>query len=512
MLGDLLKAKAIRLIALLMAMVFVFAACGDDGAGTRGGTLKVGTTDDSVTLDPALLTTNPDIWVAKTVANNLVSWTHQLTVQPELATEWEVNDDLTSYTFKLRKKVKFHSGKEFKAEDVVFTFKRILDEKNASPARAQLDFIADIVAIDDHTVRFDLNSPSSFLPEALALYQGKIIPNGTDSKSLTNHLDGTGAYMLTERIPGERAVLTRNPDYWEDGKPYFDEVIFFFMADNQARLEALKTGALDVSVPLGAAEASGLKSGATGIKVESVASGSYMVVSMENDVPPFDNLKVRQAIQMATDRDSIQKASFFGLGIPGGDHPIPPSDPYYNTDSTVPAYDPAGAKKLLAEAGYPDGIEVTLNTAPVFGGMVEMAVAFKESVAPAGIKVNIKRHPSDGYWSNVWLKEPMTTVNWFHRNPDGALSIVMKSDAKWNEAHYKSAELDSYILAARAARTEEEKKEIYGKAQVLLNTEVPRIIVYFMPVLVAMRDNVQDIKAHPSNNFIVKDGYFGTSN
>ena len=510
--GMVIRSKMSIVFAVMVAMVFVLAACSSDsddggsGDGTRGGTLRIGTTEDTVTLDPAFLITNPDIWVSKSLYNNIVSWTHELTVQPELALSWEANDDLTSYTFNLREDVKFHSGKDFKAEDVVFSIKRLIDPALESPAKASLDFITDVVALDDHTVRFDLKAPNSLLPEALALYQGRVLPANIDVDSLTNDADGTGPFMMKERVPGERTVLERNPDYWEEGKPYADEVIFFYMPEAQTRLEALKTGSIDIVTPLGASEAAGLE-GVDGVKVSQVSSSSYFNLAMEIDEPPFDDVRVRKAIQLATDRDSIQKAAFFGLGTIGGDHPIPPSDPNYNPDAAAPAYDPEAAKALLAEAGHPNGIDLTLNTAPIFGGMVEMAVAFKESAAPAGINVEIKRHSNDGYWATVWLNEPFITVNWYGRNPDGALSIVYKSDAPWNEAHYYSDELDSLILAARAAPTLEEQKEIYGKAQELLNDEVPRIIVFFMPVLLAMRDEVEGVFAHPSNNFILKDGW-----
>ena len=507
--GLVFRSKFTLAFAVMVAAVFVLAACSSDSDAQTGGTLRIGTTPDSVTLDPALLTTNPDIWVAKSVYNNVVSWTHELTVQPELALSWEANDDLTSYTFKLREDVKFHSGKDFKAEDVVFTFKRLLDPDVASPARAQLDFITDVVALDDHTVRFDLVSSNAFLPEALALYQGKVINSQVDVDTLTKEADGTGAFILEEHVTGQRAVLKRNPDYWEDGKPYVDEVIFFFMADAQTRLEALKGDSIDIVVPLGAAEAAGLQ-GTAGIKVSQVASGSYMVIAMENDEPPFDNVLVRKALQLATDRDSIQKAAYFGLGIVGGDHPIPPTDPFYNPDSAAPAYDPEGANALLAEAGYPNGVTVTLHTAPVFGGLVEMAVAFKESAARAGINVEIARGPADSYWSNVWLTEPMTTVHWFHRDPNGALSIVYKSDAPWNEAHYYNDELDQLIKDAQAARTFDDRKAIYGEIQEILTDDVPRIIPFFMPVLLGMRDNVDGVSAHPGNNFIIKDAQLRT--
>lgn len=502
--GLMFRSKFTLVFGVMVAAVFVLAACSSDAEVKTGGTIRVGTTPDSITLDPAFLTTNPDIWIAKSVYNNIVSWTHELTVQPELAVEWEANDALTSYTFKLRKDVKFHNGEDFTAEDVVFTIGRLIDKELASPALGQLDFITAVVAEDDYTVRFELEAPNAFLPEALALYQGKILDSGVDLDNLLHAANGTGAFMLEEHITGERAVLKRNPDYWDEGKPYVDEVIFFYMAESQTRLEALKSGTLDIVVPIGGSEAAGLQ-GVPGVKVDQVSSGSYMVMAMMTDVAPFDNKLVRQALQMATDREAISQAAYFGLGSVGGDHPIPPTDPYYNPDAAAPAYDPEGAKKLLAEAGYPDGITVTLHTAPVFGGLVDMAVAFKESAAAAGINVEISRDPTDSYWSKVWLVEPFQSVHWFHRDPNGALSITYKSDAPWNEAHYNNPKVDQLIRDARAAKTFDERKAIFGEIQLILTDDVPRIIPFFMPVLIAMSDKVEGVFAHPGNNFILKE-------
>jgi peptide/nickel transport system substrate-binding protein len=460
-----------------------------------GGTLRIATTADTKTLDPALLITNGDIWLTDQTYDKLIETREDLTLKPELAVSWEPNEDITSYTVHLRQGVKFHSGKEFTSEDVVFTFERLLDPEVASPGRSELSSIKDIITVDKHTVRFDLNAPNSFFPNSLTIYQAKILPSNIDTSKLTTQTDGTGPFILEEFIVGQRAILKRNPDYWDKGKPYLDEVIFFYMPGAESRIEALKTGSVDVVTPLSATEALGLEE-APGVKISEVASPSYLNFIMDVTQEPFTKKKVRQAFQAATDREAILKTACLGRGAIGADVPICQTDPYFSAEMKVPAYDTERARQLLEEAGYPDGIEVTLHTCDVMPGQMEMAVAFKESAAPAGIVVNIQRDPEEIYWSKIWLNTAFMTCNWFGRTPDGALSVVMLSDAPWNESHYQNPVLDELIMKARGQADFESQKQTYLEIYNILVEDVPRIIPVFTPVLLGMRDNVNGLSAH----------------
>jgi peptide/nickel transport system substrate-binding protein len=172
---------------------------------------------------------------------------------------------------------------------------------------------------------------------------------------------------------------------------------------------------------------------------------------------------VRKALQLATDRELINNAVLFGQGSIAADIPIPPTDAHA-TGLEAPAYDPERAKELLDQAGFPDGLEVTLHTSTISAQMVDMAIAFKESAAAAGIEITIQQAPEDSYWSDVWLTEPFTPVTWNGRSADQALSIVYLS-------------------------------EIHE----MLLEDVPRIIPVFRPVLVGLKDNVRGLQAHPNN-------------
>ena len=470
----------------------------DKGEPKYGGTLQVAQAAVTNTLDPALTTSSPDYAFTQITYDNLVWRTHDLSLKPMLATSWEPNEDLTAWTFHLREGVKFHHGKAFNADDVVFTFERILDPDTASVAGASLESISKIVKVDDYTVRFDVKSPNAFLPDSMSIVQARILPSDIDPDRFATEEFGTGPFINVEYLPNERAVFERNPDYWDEGLPYLDEVIFYYMPESETRAEALKAGSVDVYPELGAVSVESIKA-TPGAVVSEMASGQYLNMAMIETEPPFDNKLVRQAFQAATDRQMILEVAQFGLGVIGNDIPIPPTDPNYDATQEIPPYDVEKAKRLLADAGYPDGLDVTLHTSSIGPGMIEMAVAFKESAAPAGIRVTIKRSPEDTYWSSVWMVEPFTCVQWNERPPDQALSLVYLCGTAWNETSVCIPEMDELIIRARGERDFAQRKSTYAEVQRILIDDASRIIPVFRPVLVGLRDNVRGVNAHPSN-------------
>ena len=469
------------------------AAEAEAGGPKYGGTLRVAILADHLTLDPPRLFTDPDIVITKATYDNLLQIQPDLSVKPELAESWEANDDLSSYTFHLRQGVKFHNGKDFKAEDVAFTFNRIMDPILDSAVRPTFaSTIQDIVIIDDYTVRFDLLGPNGFFIPAFSLFHARIVRADVDIDRLTLETFGTGPFKIVEHLPGERTTMVRNDDYWEEGKPYLDEFVVQLIPEPAARAEALKSGDIDVIYDLEAQSVAGIEAHSDTVVLENIGF-SWIGLPMRTDTPPFDDIRVRQAFQLATDRESIRQAAFLGRGSVASDHPIHPSHPLFAPQHIPPDYNPEAAKALLAEAGYPDGIDVTLHTAPVFAGADELAVAFKESAAPAGIRVNVARHSSDGFWDTYWNIEPFTVVYWNGRpTPDQALGVQYLSDAAWNAPRYVNLEFDELVFRARGEKSEDQKAT-YAEIQRILIEDVPRIAVAFRPSLYGARANVRGI-------------------
>ena len=493
-----LKGRAARgvLFALvLLPLLALAASCGDDDgdtAGTTGGTLKVGMLSDHTTFDVPLIVGMPDIAAIPHMYDGLVMRNPDLTLQPMLAESWSANADGTQWTFNLRKGVKFHHGKEFKAEDVIFTYNRLFEVD--SPLASVMAKPTAIVAVDDHTVRFEFDAPNAVLLEALVKYHAPITPSDVDVTRFATEEFGTGPYKMTENIIGERTVFTKNEDYWWEGHPLVDEVIFVYVDSPEARAEALKAGTVDVIFDLDMESVPGLEANEETIVV-TAPSGGYLDLAMDVRVAPFDNVLVRRALQAVTDRQAILQAAQFGRGGIAYDHPITAGDPVFNSSCKPPDYDPELAKSLLAEAGYADGLDLTLFTSSSGGGaMIPMATVMKEKAAPAGINIEIKNVPETAYWSDVWLQEPFTTVWWGGRPPYEAFSVVYASGAAWNESHWDNTDADRLLKEAQSAGDLAAQKEIFGELQCLVVKEVPRIIPVFRPVLLGMRKDVRDLE------------------
>ena len=418
-------------------------------------------------------------------------------LRPMLATSWEPNGDATSYKFRLRQGVKFHDGSDFTADVVVFfSIKRVQNPATGSPGASFLDFITDVVALDDHTVRFDLAVPNAFLPDTLSISNAKIVPSNVDQARFATETFGTGPFRLTDFLSGVRATFVRNDDYWMEGRPYLDEVIVFYMDKEATRVAALKSGQVDALLSLEAGSVDSLETDANTVVSEAASSG-YMNLAMDLREAPFDNILVRNALQAATDRELILKEAQFGRGGIAYDHPITSDNPVFNPDCKPPEYNPQLARDLLVQAGYPDGIDLTLYTSDAGRNMVPMAFAFKESAAATGIRIDVREVPRAGFWSNVWRVEPFTTVWWTGRNADQAFSVVYKSDAPWNESRVPNLTLNALIVKGRGQPNLEDRKATYGELQCLLIEEVPRIIPVFRPVFMGLRSNVRGLEAHP---------------
>ena len=291
--------------------------------------------------------------------------------------------------------------------------------------------------------------------DSLTNYGVRILPADVDVSRLTTEAFGTGPFMIEEHLPGERTVMVRNPDYWEEGKPYLDRIVIRLISEAATRAEALKSGDVDVVFDLEPQSVPSIEAHPDTLVLEN-SSPAWIGLVMRTDLAPFDDLLVRKAMQAATDRNAINQVALLGRGVIAFDHPVPPNSPLFAPQHKPPDYDPELAKQLLAEAGYPDGIDITLHTADVGTGMIEMAVAFKESAAAAGIRVDVQRHPSDSFWDVFWNTEPLTVTWWFGEpNPNQALTIQAMGESVVNVPRYFDDELDGLIIRARGEELED---------------------------------------------------------
>jgi peptide/nickel transport system substrate-binding protein len=304
-----------------------------------GGTLTIAVPDEPPGLDP---TASPAAAIARIVYNNLIEGLLRLNMQGEvvraLAERYSVSTDGTVYTFTLRQGVKFHNGRSLTAEDVKFTLERNLDPQTGHPHRVYYEDIQDIKVVDDRTFHIALRKPNAMFVFNLARANSAIIAK-EEVERLKSHPIGTGPFQFSEWVRGDRIVLIRFKDHYEPGVPYLDHVVFRFIQDPSAQMAALRAGDVDV---IGAAmnpeSAVELKNDAQFQVIEGLTT-TDVIVAMNNSKPPFSDIRVRQAITYAINRDEVIKGAVFGMAKPIGSH-MDPLNPYYVDLSHVHEYDP----------------------------------------------------------------------------------------------------------------------------------------------------------------------------
>jgi len=447
-------------------------------------------------LDPALQPSSQNSLMVNQVYNRLTDRDDNFQVKPELAESWESNADATEWTFHLRKGVKFHDGRDFTSADVVYTFKRLLDPATGSEGLAVLSFLDPngITAPDPYTVVFKLPKPVSELPVLITNKTTFIVPNGASTEDIRTKGIGTGPFMAVDFKPVQQSwKFVKNPNYWEPGLPKADCLEFFVIQEGTTRNAALQSGQIDIAQGVDFSTIPVLQQDKN-IKLLTTGASTSMTFSMWVDTPPFDNLKVRQALKKVIDRQKMVDTVFLGYATVGDDNPIPPTSPFA-WRKEVPGPDIEGAKKLLAEAGYgPNNpLKIDLYTAEYLPNAVSAAQLFKEMAAEAGIEINVIVGPASEHWDNVWLKQPFVGSGWSARPPGEALAIAYRSSTPNpnNETHWKRPDYDALLDQANTTVDPEKRAELYKKAEQMLTEEGGAIIPIFLHTVAAMRANCE---------------------
>ncbi|MEM8804188.1 MAG: ABC transporter substrate-binding protein, partial [Pseudomonadota bacterium] len=365
----------------------------------------------SDTLDPILFTSSLDYGRGRLNYNNLTRFREDLTVGPELATEWEANADVTEWTFKLRQGVEFHDGSKFTADDVVYSMKRHLGKESLSKAKVLVATVKDWVKVDDFTVKAVMEEPNAELPIILGTFHFKIVKNGTTDFSAPT---GTGPYITKEFKPGVRSVHDRNDNYWNTDHegPYVEQFEAFGITDNVARVNALLSGDIQMMAQLDPKALKQIED-SPNAEVFAVPSGAYPTISCMLDKEPGNNPDFVMGLKHLQRRDRVLKVIQKGIGAIGNDQPVGPA---YGADWCKAAndpvafpYDPDKAKSLLKKSGV-SGAE--LHVAEVSPGMTDMCLMLQRECTKVGFNLQIKKVPNDGYWGAVWMKQPMNVSSW----------------------------------------------------------------------------------------------------
>ncbi len=503
---DFIKTSALAGMAgAAFSMGMPLTGLAQDAKPKSGGVLRLGLTGAGTgdSADPGTWA-NVFIYTGFTGAfNTLVEMDVDGNAVPELAESWESSADAKTWTFKIRQGVTFHNGKAMDADDVVASLNHHRGEDSKSAAKSVLANVADIKAKGKDSITIELIGGNVGFPYILTDYHLVIMP-AKEGIADWQSMVGTGGYEITSFEPGVRLAMTRYKDYWKPGRAHFDGAEVIAIADSAARINALVTGEVDIidNVDLKAAD---LLKRNQKVTVEENKGSWQFLFSMRCNAEPFKDNNVRLALKYGIDREAILKKVLRGYGTIGNDHPIPATDPFYNSDLPQRPYDPDKSRFYLGKAGL-DTLNVKLQVADTaFAGAVDAAILFQNSAKKGGIDLNVSREPDDGYWTNVWNKQPFTASNLFNRpTPDQVYSLAYAKGAAWNDTVWENKRFNSLLLNARVEQDKVLRQEMYHEMQQLVHDDGGSIIPVFASSITARSNKV--VHDSKTTSFAILDG------
>jgi len=478
LLGELQRGASRRdVLAMLMAggmqatlagTVAMLATTAQAQTPRKGGRIKVAGAASGVsdTLDPAKQANHTDYIRGFTFYNGLTSLDGNLVPQPSLAEEFSTKDART-WVFKLRKGVTFHDGKPLTPADVVFSMMRHKDPATGSKAKVLADQIEEVTATGPNEVTMRLTAPNADLPAILGTYHFHIVKDGTTD---FNAGIGTGPYKLKEFKPGVRSIAVRNDNYWKPNRPYLDEIEYVGISDESARVNALLAGELDMVGQINPRSVDRVN-GSSKHAIFETKGVSYTDLIMRRDSGPGSNPDFVMAMKLLFNREQMLKSIQLGRGVVANDQPIAPNNRFYFKGLKQRPYDADKAKWHLQKAKLGSTtIPVVASTAAT--NSVEMALVLQHAARQAGLNLEVRNMPADGYWSQHWMKHPICFGNVNTRpSADLALTLFFKSDAPWNEAGWKNPKFDQLLVAARGETDQAKRAQMYADMQVMIHDE-----------------------------------------
>ena len=419
------------------------------------------------------------------VYEGLFQLTDAGTVEPQLVDSYTTSDDSLTYTFQLKPGVQFHSGKDVTSEDVKFSIERVFAPESQSARRSSFGAIASVEAPTPDTVVVTLESPSISFIYNLA-YVWVMNKDATDP---TTTEDGTGPYVLDDWTRGSSLSLTRFDDYWGDPAAN-KEVVFNYFTDATALSNSLLTNAVDIVTNVQSPDALGLFEGNPDYVVNNGASTTKELMAFNDRVEPFDKVEVRKAVYSAIDRAKLLNAVWGDKGTLIGSM-VPPTDPWYLDLVDENPYDPALAQQLLADAGYPDGFEFTLDT-PTYDPHPLVAEFVKSELAKIGVTVNINPITSDEWYTKVFQQQAFEATLQEHVN-DRDVVWYGNPDFYWG---YDNPQVTAWVAEAEAAKTVEEQTAKLKLVNEQIAKDAASVWLYLYPQLVVAS---ADVSGYPIN-------------
>jgi peptide/nickel transport system substrate-binding protein len=451
-------------------------------AAKRGGTLRLGLSGAN-TSDSWDGRTHSDHFMIHmghgTVFDCLTEISASGELIGELAESWEASADAKTWTFNLRKGVKFHNGKSFGADDVIESLNMHTAEGAKSAAKPIVAAISEMKKLGEHQVQFVLEAGNADFPFLMSDYHILMFPAGMVEEAIAKGI-GTGLYRVVSFDPGVRCVLTRVDSHYKDGRAgWFNDIEAIAINDSSARMNALMTGQVD-AVSKVDYKTEPLMRANPNVNIFEMTGNMQYTFPMLTNQAPFGDINVRKALKYSIDRQEMVDKILQGHGATGNDHPIGPANQYLAKDIPQLELDIDKAKFHLKAAGLTElNLDMSASSA-AFNGAVDGAQLYQASAKAAGININVVQEPADGYWSNVWLKKGWCASYWSGRvTEDWMFSTSWASGVPWNESHWENARFQELLISARAELDSDKRREQYGEMQMLASAEGGVIIPMF---------------------------------
>jgi peptide/nickel transport system substrate-binding protein len=515
--------RSATLLGMSAAAAYAFAGVAPaaaQGAVPRGGTLRLGMRCQD------LKSPHTYSWVessnsARQVLDYLAVTGVDNVTRPGLCEKWEASADLKTWTLRLRRNVKWHSGRAFTADDAVWNLKRVLDPKTGSSVlglmkgflledyetgekddkgnpkkSARLWDAGAIQKVDDFTVRLNGKTAQLAVPEMLFHYP-LLIMDPAENGEFKVGSNGTGAFTMAENEVGRKQVFKAKPGYWGGG-PNLDTLEFIDLGDDPAAAVSALAGKQVDGLYLADIGIFEVLQKIPHVQLHQVTT-AYTATARMHPVKPFDDKRVRQAMRYAIDSGAILRISHRSLGQAGEHHHVSPVHPEY---AKLPPFtrDVAKARKLLADAGYPNGIDVELTARSSDTAAWELVAvqAMVEQWKDAGIRVKINVMPSTQYWE-VWTKVPFGFTTWAHR-PLGIMSLALayRTGTSWNESRYSNKDFDSLLTQAEGTVDVNQRREMMAKLEAILQDDGPIVQPVWRALFTFHDKRVQGFRMHPT--------------
>lgn len=501
-------------LAAIVAAALFLTGCGGgsqpgpDSSGApagepqSGGTITIGLLADAVGgLDPHKTPNQQSTWVDGLVYSRLVGLDAEGKIIPDLAEKWEVVSD-TEYTFQIRGDVKFHNGRELTADDIKYSLDRLRNPDTGSAKGYWFKSIEEIAAPAPDRITITLSKPDAALLVHLANPVAAVVPQEVVEAEgdLNQKMVGSGPFVFVSHTPGVSLVLKKNPDYFVKGLPYLDEVVLKPLEDENTRVNALKSGDIDVAtfVPVNMIDALSKEPGVT---VNDGRSGQMYALLMQVGRPPLDNLQVRQAIMNAVDRQALVEGAIFGKGVPLSSGPIPSWHPYHLKGDIYTGSDMKKAERLMKESGVATPINLTMGLWSGQTFAINAGQVIQQELKKLGINIEIKQYGDYASYNKAVFVEKVHDITiqglGGKIDPDDWLADVFQTGSRSNLTDYSDPAVDALLDEGRATTDAAKRKAAYDKAQKIIAESGPFALLWNMEQPDAIVDRVKNYQHRP---------------